>query len=590
MISSGFKIFSDRRDAHKLIAETIVNILGEPPRYSMREAQKEVFNRYRNEDRMIVVQPPGAGKSMLTKFIAMDNLMSNENLKVVICVPQTIIAKTFRETNLLHEDGVYRWRIGHDLCDDLGESKTEYIKKFLLTKKFPKGDHERVLLCTHAAICDAWNELKQEGKTRGIFSNTMLFIDEAHHILNSSYEFNGEEYSYDNQLGSLVRAFLKIKSSKLWLLTATNFRGDRMSVLTEKEKAKFKSYHLPLDIYWEKYLRYVESYSFDFVTYQDCPIKNAVEILKNNKKKTIIYVKGGGQKYNFISELTKKIKKVWKGASILDLVTEEGREERKDHILNEDLAQNVDIVLAVDILNEGTDWPMAEQVIDLAPSNSLRILVQRFGRLIRDLEDKKHLNYFVFLPFCIQELLEPEDYRRHLNSVFTHFTASLLLEGMIAPLEMIPKVREGSGEGGDGKAARNPLLEAVDESKAAEILSAVVKELCFLKGSGDVTAEMAEKCIKDTLLSRGVEDNLDEIALHIIRTLRRKTLTLGENLDWMIDAGFEKVYSDSIFDSIEGFVSGVMGVKGFKEFRDIYERNTLLLSKNRLTEILMTLA
>ena len=62
---------------------------------TQRNQQREVFEENRNSKYFQLIQPPGSGKSINVAFVMADRLKNNPNMKVVIAVPQTFIAKSF---------------------------------------------------------------------------------------------------------------------------------------------------------------------------------------------------------------------------------------------------------------------------------------------------------------------------------------------------------------------------------------------------------------------------------------------------------------------------------------------------------------
>jgi len=567
------------------IEPTGVYVNGRLEECRMRHNQLDVFQHHRNKRLFIVTQPPGSGKSMLVKFVHGHDLIDQPNRKLIIAVPTTYIAKTFRKVILEMPDGSkLNWDITNDLCFDISDSKVAEVVRFINKKKFPRGIHERVLICTHAALSKAWKQVRNK---RTALRNTTVVIDEAHHIL---YAQNGAMDAV-NQLGRMMRKVLEVDdpTTKVWLVTATFFRGDKLSILTEDESERFGRSFLPFDQHWEQNIQYMKSYSFDFVVYKHEPWKEIRTILKKHKRKTIIYCPAmneklaNGCKYTFVEQLKKEIHKVWRNACILDLVDENGRELRKEHLMDEETSDDPDIVLTVDLLNEGADWEHAEQIIDLSPTQSLRLLVQRFGRLTRDKKGKKHVHYWMFLPFVIDQLDEGK-YRRNLSQVFTAFTASLLLEEYIKPIPI--KTAVGSKAKSNGKNNSkyvNYFAQAVpDEGRRIIILGSIYSDLVELRSACVDEKEIlpstsaVQRCIEMRLSQEGVRTNLFEIACQIAGMFRRRLLNNGTDLAWMVDCGFDKIWKDDIWDDLLLFGSGFCGCKSFVEFRSVLSNRKTL--------------
>jgi len=541
--------------------------------YKMKPNQKEVFTKYKNSQYFILSEPPGSGKSTTIRFVANKLLQENPNLKVVIAVPQTLISRTFNKTFLEYPDGNQsEWDIGHNLCDSTSnQNKLLRLRNFLTKEKFSNDPSDRVSLVTHQTLSRLSTKIN--------FDNTMLVVDEGHHVL---YPENGE-LETANQIGKIVGQIMNQDNPNVgvWFATATFFRGDKSPIIPYVEMSRFTSYYLPLDIYWENYIEHIQTFSYNFVIYKENDVFNeAKEILKTNKRKTIIYCPyngnliEGSNKIQFRNRLINEIRSVWPNCRILDLVDEDGRLERKQVVI--DNTDEFDIVLAAKLFDEGTDWPPASQIIDLYPSNSLRIQLQRLGRALRDIPGKDRVDYYVFFPFKARFKNE-EDRRVHLSKNLNALIASSLLHDTIEP---IPYLYSGTVTRKKDKSSNinqvDPFTREVpEESRKQEILTIIIKNLIFLKNINE--NPNTEECIMNTLRDFGVKNSLKEVAVHIAKILRRITSPRNPKWDqktldisWMVESGFDKVWSDDIYSGILLFTTKSCGISTFKEFREVY--------------------
>src|SRR5579862_6812858 len=71
----------------------------------LREWQTRCFNKLRGRRNWVIIAPPAAGKSVEICAIAADRLRRDRDLKVIIAVPQTIIAAGFRANRIVLPDG-----------------------------------------------------------------------------------------------------------------------------------------------------------------------------------------------------------------------------------------------------------------------------------------------------------------------------------------------------------------------------------------------------------------------------------------------------------------------------------------------------
>jgi len=558
-----------------MVANTDLNI------HTIRRHQNYIFKTYSNEQYFIMTEPPGAGKSATLKFVMAKRLEADPNHKVVICIPQTLISKSFGHTILQYQDGdQIEWDIGKNLCDITSDrSKLKTLRNFLKRKKFPKGIHNRILITTHLALAALAKSMKSG---EDLFKNTTLIMDEAHHIL---YSENGNS-DYANMIGLIVRDILKCgdTTSSIWLTTATFFRGDRGSIISSEHFDKFTHHFLPLDQHWKENIKHIKSFEYNFVIYKENIFNEIKQLLKKGRKKSVIFcpytghLLSGIDKLIFRDRLITTIQEVWPDCNIMDLIDTNGRDGRKKVIFDDESAKNIDIILALKIFDEGSDWIYAEQVLDLAPSNSLRIQSQRNGRLWRDLPGKTHIVYNAFLPFRAKSNIE-KDYRLHLSNSYNAFTAALLLRESIDPLPY-PKTERVKSKKYMNSYARNPFEEEIpNESKRQHILNEVIKELMFLRNLKEKpTNEESQQCIRDSLLNLGISnDTVDNVVIHIAKILR-STLCNGRSLQWekgidvsfMTDAGFDKIWQNDIYNGLLTFGTEVSNISTFKEFRSVY--------------------
>ncbi len=556
--------------------------------HSMRPLQEEVFV-YRNEILFTLSTPQGSGKSTMIKFVCTDLLINNPDLKIIISMPTSMISKSFGKIILEFPDkSQCEWDVTRNLFEPIPgyTSKINTLESFINKKQFGNELSDRVAIVSHITLSRLYKNIDNLD-----LNNTMFVIDEAHHVL---YPENGNGESA-NQIGKFISHLLYINNPtiKIWFVSATFFRGDRNCIIPPEEMDKFTLYHLPLDVYWSKYLKYIESFSYDFITYKDGDILNEVEnVLKlQGKKHTIIFCPYIGQlvknsnKIEFRDKLISIILKVWPKCRIIDLVEEEGRHHRKDIIIN-DLAK-FDIVLSVRLFDEGSDWAEAESILDLSPSNSLRIVVQRFGRLLRPIPGKTHINYSSFFPYEA-DFENEEDMRQHFSKSYNAFTASLLLHNSIDPVpypNKKPQISESSEvndneSNSDDEYIPDPLTQAIpDESIKQTVINEIEKNLMFLRNTNeDPSSEEVKNCIVDTLHDFNINENEEELATYIAKIIRRgisnarrpdwKDQTV--NVDWMTEEGFDKVWTNEIFEGFLAFTSGISDINTFKEFRDVY--------------------
>lgn len=553
-------------------------------KFEMRPVQRTVYLDHRQHDLFIPCSPPGSGKSTIVKFCAAERLEQDKNLKVIIAVPDLDIGRTFRKVILDYSDGrEIPWDIDpeRDLCGSNGNgSKINKIVQFI---KSPAGSilSRRILLCSHSSLVSACGQI-----SNGELKNTWFIVDEAHH---SQYDMTPDEEEISNKLGKLLHRIVslylkeKTKTMRLWLPTATFFRGDGLSILPKEYVDLFEKYYLPLDEHWEQNIKYIQSYSYYFVPYKGLVLPEIRQILSGSKIPTIIFCPmssqhvSGGCKYEFTDDLKKEIHKVWPGARIMDLV-DEGNREKNREILDKS-PESIDVILSLRVFDEGSDWAHAAQVLDLVGSNSLRISHQRFGRLLRDIIGKDHISYYQFVPF-VAESLDEDDYRKQLSCSWATLAASMVLEDYIRPVK-IPKPKKKSEKKSKEKFNYVNYFRLVvpNEGDQRNIWNDVACELINLRGASNKIPgrDKIKKVIKEVLKNNGVTRFIDEISCQIVGQLRRRALgDYGVDVSKIVHLGFDKIWSDKIFNMLLAYGTGITGKKSFSELRQLFKKYSFL--------------
>ena len=147
----------------------------------------------------------------------------------------------------------------------------------------------------------AYEELEEE-----LFNNTLIAIDEFHHVSAES----------DNRLGEVFRSIMKKSTAHFVAMTGSYFRGDTVPVLLPEDEAKFDKvkydYYEQLNGY-----KYLKTLGIGYHFYQGRYTSAIMEILDTDKKTIIhipslILVNQPKQKYdevNFIIDQTGEIVK-----------------------------------------------------------------------------------------------------------------------------------------------------------------------------------------------------------------------------------------------------------------------------------------
>ena len=347
-----------------------------------------------------LIAPCGWGKGFYIRYDIVRRAAMNPRMKFVIAIPRLAIGGSFshREDFDAGEFPV----LENNLCLDLdgrrscSTGKIDRVLEWL--RKSPSSNlSDRILLVSHVALALA---LKN---TSYPVADTYFYIDEAHHL-------SCPEYTYDDsatQLGRQAERLLNAPCAGMTLTTATYFRGDDRAIVSEHG---FKEFAVPLDTHMEYNLSQLRKITLRSagVGYKD---ELTVPLLKSGRK-TIIFIPrcnqwlSSGCPERDAERIGDKIRDM--GLSVENFVGEDNPYRRrslerflglgmskKEH---DEFLNGVDVVLAVNMLDEGFDWPQAEQVIDFAPPNSVGKQVQRVGRLLRD--DKESCEYMSVYSRC----------------------------------------------------------------------------------------------------------------------------------------------------------------------------------------------
>jgi hypothetical protein len=418
--------------------------------------------------------------------------------RVFICVPQIVIAAGFEYEEIVMPDGTVKiWDpascVGRQEIEGLEEKvASKELKEFLGVDPdtdtlidsavYPMG---RIFICTHATLVRVFNDLKDVSKD--CWRNVSLIIDETHH---SKHEGLDEE---DNELGKVVKHYLDLDSGPLTLMTATWMRSDGRIVGGQRQRFTTDTYHM--DEYLKDELPGLRI-SFRFILGEpvDCLTRL---VAADPHRKTVAWLPSISgwmltreAKLDMLAKCMSGLKKL--NVSVLDLVDDD--DTRKG--LVRDLRDKIkfgratpDLLLALNLLQEGFDMPELSRAILLAPRGQIRVVLQMLGRLLRPFKDKTDIEFNIIIP----AELAPEDMGSLLKVIFAYMCvewqfrqadqarrSKRRVERVVAEQIFDPEVYPNIT-----KAAFNATLshdgEISDEELVDEILSAVPELATFKK-------------------------------------------------------------------------------------------------------------
>lgn len=399
----------------------------------MREMQAKAF-AVRNEQYILIKAPPASGKSRALMFLGLDKLHHQHIKKVIVAVPEKSIGGSFSSVKLSDYGFFTDWLVDehNNLCTPGGEaSKVDAFKRFLV-------DDSQILICTHATLRFAFDSVEE-----GMFNDTLLAIDEFHHVSADA----------DSRLGELVRSIMAKSSAHIIAMTGSYFRGDAVPVLKPEDEAKFTkvtyNYYEQLNGY-----TYLKSLGIGYHFYQGKYLSAIGEVLDTNRK-TILHIpavqaaeslKDKYAEVNAIIDIIGEVdhqdaetgvifvkrKTDGKMIKIADLVQDSPLERDRivAYLRSIQKPEDMDLVIALGMAKEGFDWPFCEHTLTVGYRGSLTEIIQIIGRCTRDSFNKTHAQFtnLVAAPDASDDMV-----KLSVNNMLKAITASLLMEQVLAP-------------------------------------------------------------------------------------------------------------------------------------------------------------
>ena len=420
----------------------------------MRPMQARVFEQ-RHEQYLLVKAPPASGKSRALMFVALDKLLNQGIKKVIVAVPEMSIGSSFKTTNLTDYGFFANWVMPdkYDLCKGGVQGKSSIFKQFL------QDPTASVLLCPHATF-----RIGLEDIDLTLLNDTLIAIDEFHHVSESA----------ENQLGNCLDAIIKETNAHVVAMTGSYFRGDSLNILTVEDERKFRhvtySYYEQIQSY-----KYLKSLGIGYHFYQGGYLSGLHEVLDVTKK-TIIHIPSPNSnestkdKYSEVDHIFDIIQngvnqdisqdqngiysipakmpngeiKVLKIADLVD----DGpiRMDVQNYLKNITSRDDLDIIIALGMAQEGFDWAFCEHALTIGFRSSLTQIIQIIGRATRDCEGKYHAQ---FTNLIAEPDASSDEAANAVNNMLKAITVSLLMEQVLAPKVNFKIRGQDTNPGGD---------------------------------------------------------------------------------------------------------------------------------------------
>ena len=501
----------------------------------MREMQARAFEK-KNEQYILVKAPPASGKSRALMFLALDKLTNQGIKKAIVCVPQKMIGSSFKTTDLKSNGFFCNWTVEeqYNLCTPGAANSTNKVKIF---QNFLQDNKSKILICTHSTFRFACEKLKKD-----VFDNTILAIDEFHHV-------SSEE---GNVMGELLRKIINESSAHIVAMTGSYFRGDSVPVLTLEDEAKFEkviyNYYEQLNGY-----KFLKSLGLGFHFYQGKYTSAIMEVLDTNKK-TIIHIphpmsnestKKKDDEVGFILDSIGDVEKQDQETGVIYVKRKDGKILKVADLVEAELGNikkistylekmtsvdDIDIIIALNRAQEGFDWPWCEHALTVSYRGSLTQIVQIIGRCTRDSSNKSHAQ---FTNLIAQPDAKDDLVIYSVNSFLKAVAASLLMESVLAPVwKFKPKIPgdDETPKPGEikikGIKKLSPEAEKIIDTQLNDIQALINQNPDIQKSAnGSIDAKVVNKVIIPKILKQAFPNQSEEVRDQI-----RQQVVLNRNL------------------------------------------------------------
>ena len=513
--------------------------------YGMREMQERAFE-YRDAQYMLLKSPPASGKSRALMFLGLDKLINQGIKKVVVAVPERSIGSSFAPTDLKKFGFFANWapKDNYNLCtpgSDGSKSKVSAFHNFM-------DNDEQILICTHATLrfaCEGLDEKK--------FDNTLLAIDEFHHV----------SVSGDNKLGEILKNIMDKSKAHIVAMTGSYFRGDSVPILLPEDEKKFTkvtyNYYEQLNGY-----DFLKTLGIGYHFYQGRYTNAIMEVLDTDKK-TILHIpsvnsgestKDKYDEVNFILDaigdvvkqdtdtgvIHVKRKTDGKVLKVADLVTDtKERDLIQNYLRTVDSEDDIDIIIALGMAKEGFDWPYCEHALTVGYRGSLTEIIQIIGRATRDSDNKTHAQ---FTNLIAQPNAEDDEVKLSVNNMLKAITASLLMEQVLAPnwkfktkVSDDDKAKPGEIKIRGLKEPSSQRVKDIVEDDITDLKAAIFQDTTMLKAMPDTSVD--PEVINKVLIPKVIrtkypdltDDQVEEVRQHVVVDSVIKNGTIKEVAD-----------------------------------------------------------
>ena len=494
----------------------------------MREMQRRAFAE-RNAKYLLLKAPPASGKSRALMFLGLDKLFNQKIKKVIVAVPEKSIGGSFDKVKLTEYGFFADWDYNEDynLCTPGGDEKK--VRAF---KKFIEDKSQTILICTHATLRFAFNQL-----SINTFNDTLIAIDEFHHV----------SAAIENKLGEVLNQVMSKTNAHIIAMTGSYFRGDNIPVLIPEDEIKFtpvtynyyeqlngykylKSLGIGYHFYQGKYLTAIkEVLDTDQKTILHIPNVNAGESTKDKHKEvdTILDIIGTVENQDPTNGVINvKRHEDGKTIKVADLVNDNQKDRDKiiNYLRKIKNVDDIDLIIALGMAKEGFDWPFCEHALTVGYRGSLTEIIQIIGRATRDSDNKNHSQ---FTNLIAQPDVADDEVKLSVNNMLKAITASLLMEQVLAPhVNFKKKTNEGNTDPGTiqiggFKEPSTKKVKQILESDLNDLKAAILQDDQMVRAiPGNVDPEV----INQVLIPKIIQTKYPELSKEEIEEVRQHVI------------------------------------------------------------------
>lgn len=461
----------------------------DPKKKKLFNWQLEAIDLQAYERYGITIAPCGSGKTLVIQTLAALDAVGDRSRKQVILVAEEAHADNFSYScdisfTLKRRKRKISWAPPENFTEDLSTSKTQEAKNWLLSKNrahlkkdFVQGS---VAIMTHALFNRIFHTSSIQERKK-ICENITVLVDESHHLKGLDPNQDLDMTRLSEAINFVMRHADRL-NCKVFLCTATHYRGDYAVILTKENMDKFKVYQL-------EFVRHflslgIENYNIIHSFYEEDPIKqiarNLENCLKKGLKKHYCVVPPNNKNWNGnwrlldpdCSRLKKELAKVLSRfygydmvtayKRILDLVEKTNQKINKRKLSSEPKygesieLSNYDIVITCRLCREGTDWPICSVVHNASPEKSPPLAVQTAGRIARKHQSKKDVICFYYVKnFILPSNSEVQTKEDLIADRVHHLVLTMLMDEYLRPI-LLPVSKIKKKATGKTKNKNNP--------------------------------------------------------------------------------------------------------------------------------------